>query len=152
VTISFACWRIIQDCPDCGCCCVFIRIVRRSTQFSDKLTDDPVFGFMYPLGVEDFFDGSLLKQQQTRLENAAGLSFIVDGRCAGAPKPALLLHAGVARWEIQQRQRAHRIGNLGQNNAEDSPSSSIRPHSLSTGAPPIVCVTSSTRMSISFSI
>ena len=92
-------------------------------QFSDKLTDDPVFGFMYPWRVEDFFDGSLLKQQQTRLENAAGLSFIVGtGAALVAPKPALLLHAGVARWEIQQRQRAHRIGNLGQNNAEDSPS------------------------------
>ena len=33
------------------------------------------------------------------------------------PHADLLLHAGVTRWELQQRQRTREIGNLGFNNA-----------------------------------
>jgi mannose-6-phosphate isomerase class I len=35
----------------------------------------------------------------------------------------LLVYADLARWEIQQRQRAHRIGNLGAENSAASPAS-----------------------------
>jgi mannose-6-phosphate isomerase class I len=96
--------------------------VALKAQFAEKLTDDPVFGFMYPWEVKDFFDSRLMEQQRVNVTKASGLCFIVGtGASLIEPNPNLLVHAGVARWEIQQRQRAHRIGNLGLNNAGETP-------------------------------
>ena len=92
-------------------------------QFAEKLTNDPVFGFMYPWNVEDFLDSTLRMHQKADVAKTSGLCFIVGtGAALVEPNPDLLLHAGVTRWEIQQRQRAHRIGNLGLHNAEETPS------------------------------
>ena len=90
-------------------------------QFRSKLTDDPVFGFMYPWTIVDFLDATLLEQQRKALKNARGLSFIIGtGAACICSHPDILVHAGVIRWEIQQRQRAHRIGNLGFKNGHES--------------------------------
>jgi mannose-6-phosphate isomerase class I len=92
-------------------------------QFAEKLTDDPVFGFMHPWQVEDFLDGRLVEGQRAEVAETSSVCFIVGtGASLVEPNPDLLLHAGVTRWEIQQRQRTHRIGNLGLNNASESSS------------------------------
>lgn len=91
-------------------------------QFASKLTDDPVFGRMYPWTIADFFDHTLLERQRHVLEDAPGLSFIIGaGAALLHPHPSLLVHAGVTRWELQHRQRAHRIGNLGLENSQETP-------------------------------
>jgi len=90
--------------------------------FAATLTDDPVFGMMYPWNIEDYFEQSRLQQLQNALVGANGVTIVVGaGASVVAPGADLLLHAGVARWEIQQRQRAHLVGNLGLENSADSP-------------------------------
>lgn len=92
-------------------------------QFREKLTGDPVFGFMYPWTIADFFDAALLERTQRALREVPGLSFVIGtGAVLVRPRADLLIHAGVSRWELQQRQRAHRIGNLGMDNSDASAS------------------------------
>lgn len=92
-------------------------------QFAGSLTDDPVFGFMKPWDIVDFIDPIALAAQQESIERQGGLSFIIGaGASQVSADPDLLIYADVARWEIQQRQRAHLIGNLGMDNAAESAS------------------------------
>ena len=99
------------------------RSAELEDQFREKLTGDPVFGRMHPWTVADFFNPTLLQRQQRALQQASGLAFVIGtGAALVTRRPDLLIHAGVSRWELQQRQRAHRIGNLGLGNAQDSAS------------------------------
>lgn len=92
------------------------------TQFAGALTDDPVFGSMQQWEMADFFDRSLLQRLQAEVHDASGLTFVVGaGASLAAAHANFLVHAGVTRWEIQQRQRAHVVGNLGLENAADPP-------------------------------
>jgi mannose-6-phosphate isomerase class I len=92
-------------------------------QFANTLTDDPVFGFMHPWTIADFFDPALLQDCQKSVKEKAGLVFVIGaGAVLLAPQADLVLCATLTRWQIQQRQRSHTIGNLGLSNANDSPS------------------------------
>ena len=94
-----------------------------AAQFADTLTDDPVFGFMHPWTIADFLDPALLQRWQQWVRDRAGLVFVVGtGAVLLAPQANLVLYAALTRWQIQQRQRSHTIGNLGLSNASDSPS------------------------------
>ena len=86
------------------------------------LTDDPVFGIMSEIEVEDFFDPEKLRFARLKLEQAREETALVIGTGAIhiAPRDRLLVYADMARWEIQQRQRRGEIGNLGADNANDS--------------------------------
>lgn len=87
------------------------------------LGDDPVFGRMNAWGLSAFFDPG--KTERLRAEVAAAQGIVViygTGAAFVAGDRHLLLHCDVTRWEIQQRQRAHRVGNLGANNAAASAS------------------------------
>jgi hypothetical protein len=67
--------------------------------FAATLTDDPVFGMMYPWNIEDSFEQSRLQQLQNALVGANGVTIVVGaGASVVAPGADLLLHAGVARW------------------------------------------------------
>jgi mannose-6-phosphate isomerase class I len=86
------------------------------------LGDDPVFGRMAAWELGSLFDPA--KTEQLRGEIAAARGIVVvygTGAAYVAERWDLLLYCDVARWEIQQRQRAHRAGNIGANNASASP-------------------------------
>lgn len=92
------------------------------------LGDDPVFGMMNSVEIEDFFDPTRLAQAraqiQTRRAESSRQALIILGPGASivCPSPALLVYADLARWEIQKRQRHNQIPNLGSNNFEERPS------------------------------
>jgi mannose-6-phosphate isomerase class I len=93
------------------------------------LTDDPVFGVMNRVEIEDFFDQEKLRharQQIAQWEATAPASRIAmvigAGASVVAPERRLLVYADMARWEIQMRQRRGEIGNLGANNLGERPS------------------------------
>jgi mannose-6-phosphate isomerase class I len=91
-------------------------------QFETMLTDDPVFAVMQPRDIAEFFDHHALERLRAEVEASTGLLVLVGtGTALLLPEPDLLLHAGVTRWELQRRQRAHSIGNLGLNNSSASP-------------------------------
>lgn len=88
------------------------------------LTDDPVFGRLSDIALEDFFDAKKLRDAQLSVRQpAAGRAVIIGtGAALVAPEADLLVYADLARWEIQQRQRRGLIGNLGAGNRGDRPS------------------------------
>ena len=81
------------------------------------LTDDPVFGRLTSFGVADFFDPARLAALRDRVAASTG-TVALHGTGASLIAPYdLLVYADLARWEIQQRQRAGDLGNLGADNA-----------------------------------
>lgn len=81
------------------------------------MTDDVLFGYMSPLRLADFFDADKMKDARSRVQ--AGALVIGPGASLVVPEEATLVYADMARWEIQQRMRAHKVCGLGVNNAED---------------------------------
>jgi mannose-6-phosphate isomerase class I len=83
------------------------------------LGDDPVFGFLCPWGLDDFFASELvelLREEVARVPR--GLVLVLGPGAALIARHAdVLVYADVTRWEIQQRQRRHVTGNLGAENA-----------------------------------
>jgi hypothetical protein len=90
---------------------------------SSVLGDDPVFGSMNGLEIQDFFDNAKLASARERVKNwKRGLLLIVGtGASLLSAKPNLIVYADMARWEIQQRQRQKKVGNLGADNLQESP-------------------------------
>jgi mannose-6-phosphate isomerase class I len=90
---------------------------------SSVLGDDPVFGRMNSLEVEDFFDTAKLARAREQVKNwGHGLLLIVGtGASLLTIEPSLLVYADMSRWEIQQRQRRNAVGNFGANNLQESP-------------------------------
>jgi len=82
------------------------------------LTDDPVFGRLNGLIINDFMDPAQLRAAQAALTAAAGELVLVLGTGATlvCPNPAVLVYADLARWEIQLRQRRGELANLGSEN------------------------------------
>jgi|SRR6516225_2249944 hypothetical protein len=86
------------------------------------LGDDPVFGFMNNYELSEFLDEGKLCQKRRELKSATGLVFVVGtGATLLADEWDLLVYCDLARWEIQQRQRAGQIGNLGLTNLDERP-------------------------------
>jgi mannose-6-phosphate isomerase class I len=85
---------------------------------ASPLTNDPVFGRLNGLTINDFFDPQLLQAAQATLAAATGELVLVIGTGATlmCPNPAVLVYADLARWEIQLRQRRGEIANLGSAN------------------------------------
>src|SRR5882762_5808846 len=80
------------------------------TMVRSDLTDDPVFGRISRLTIEDFADPQRTAQLQETCRSAQGVTLILGtGTGLVAPEPDVLILADLARWEIQQRQRANRI-------------------------------------------
>lgn len=82
------------------------------------LGDDPVFGFMCPWELDRLFDPAAVERLAAEVADAEGTVLVVGaGASLVAPEADVLVYADLTRWEIQQRQRAHEIGNLGARNA-----------------------------------
>jgi mannose-6-phosphate isomerase class I len=81
------------------------------------VTDDPVFGYIAPLELRDFFDGITIESLQRKLNEAAKTVIVIgQGASLIAPEADLLLYADMPRWEIQLRFRRNEISNLGADN------------------------------------
>jgi mannose-6-phosphate isomerase class I len=86
------------------------------------LGDDPVFGYMNHFEVADFLDEHKLSASRTNLNAAQGVVLVIGtGASVITEDWDLLIYCDMARWEIQQRQRAGRISNLGLSNFGDRP-------------------------------
>jgi mannose-6-phosphate isomerase class I len=88
------------------------------------LGDDPVFGRMNGVILEDFFDASAMQRARHDLQaRSEGLILIVGvGATLLTQQWDLLVYADMARWELQKRQRRGLSGNLGANNLTELPS------------------------------
>ena len=85
------------------------------------LGDDPVFGRMNGIGVDDFFDPQKLAAARESIAKSRGLVFVVGTGAAHVVYEAdVLVFADMARWEIQMRYRRNEIGNLGADNVSAS--------------------------------
>jgi mannose-6-phosphate isomerase class I len=86
------------------------------------LGDDPVFGRMNGIQIEDFFDERRLGNARALAANwKQGLLLIIGtGATLLAPEPDILIYADLARWEIQKRQRRNQIANFGAENFQES--------------------------------
>jgi len=77
------------------------------------LTDDPVFGRISRLTIEDFADPQRTAQLQEACRAAEGVTLIFGtGTALVLPEPDVVILADLARWEIQRRQRANQIGSF----------------------------------------
>lgn len=86
-------------------------------KFGDSLSDDPVSSFMHSRTMDAYFDEEKLTRQRCQIDGAVGYVLIVGTGASLVSKHAdLLISANVSRWEIQRRQRAHLIANLGFDN------------------------------------
>src|SRR6202142_3116980 len=86
------------------------------------LGDDPVFAFMGKYELLEFLDERELVKQRSRLRQASGLVVVIGtGATLLAEHWNLLIYCDMARWEIQQRQRAGEVTNLGLQNHTERP-------------------------------
>jgi mannose-6-phosphate isomerase class I len=85
-----------------------------------SLGDDPVFGMMNTIEIEDFFDPARLAEARARCQiNGHTTVVLGPGASLICPQPTLLVYADMARWEIQLRQRRNEIANLGSDNFDE---------------------------------
>lgn len=86
------------------------------------LGDDPVFAFMGKYELHEFLGEHELAKQRNRLSQASGLTLVIGtGATLVAEQWDLLVYCDMARWEIQQRQRAGEVPNLGLHNCTERP-------------------------------
>ncbi len=91
------------------------------------LPNDPVFGRLSALELADFFDPDKLRQISDELRSSSRMTVVLGTGTILIPTHYdLLVYADLARWEIQQRQRQGRIGNLGLENVSDKASEKYR--------------------------
>jgi len=95
----------------------------RSASEIDALTapdlggDDPVFGRLTRLKLEDFFCGEKIAAYRGRIASARCAVVVIGPGASSIPSGADgLVYADLPRWEAQQRQRRGEIGNLGVEN------------------------------------
>ncbi|HLW89496.1 MAG TPA: class I mannose-6-phosphate isomerase [Terriglobales bacterium] len=88
------------------------------------LGDDPVFGRMNDIVLQQFFDDAALSQARQKVAQWSDGRLVILGVGATlvAPNPSVLVYADMARWEIQGRQRRNEITNFGSDNFKESPS------------------------------
>lgn len=79
--------------------------------------DDPIFGFLCGLTMEQFLDPQKLKTLQHQVESTRGLVLIVGEAASAINAGDVLVYADMPRWEGQLRQRRGEVSNLGVANA-----------------------------------
>ncbi|MBO9634280.1 MAG: class I mannose-6-phosphate isomerase [Chitinophagaceae bacterium] len=86
------------------------------------VTDDPVFGYISPLSLDQFFDAPKLSAMQLDVKAASpGIVLVIGtGATLVVPNPDILVYADMPRWEIQLRFRRNEAANLGATNFSDS--------------------------------
>jgi mannose-6-phosphate isomerase class I len=81
------------------------------------LSDDPVFAYMSNFVLPEFMDEGKVAKRRADLRDSRGFVLVIGtGATLLAESWDLLVYCDMARWEIQQRQRADEITNLGLDN------------------------------------
>ncbi len=78
--------------------------------------DDPIFGRISRLKMQDFFDPAKHKALQQRIAERSSELWIVGPGATLLAEPDLLIYADMPRWEGQLRQRRGEVRNLGADN------------------------------------
>ncbi|MBS1745892.1 MAG: class I mannose-6-phosphate isomerase [Bacteroidetes bacterium] len=104
---------------------VHASIALKPSQVIEKMvypfvTDDPVFGYITPLNIEDFFDAGAIQFLKQKIEGNNKELTIVYGTGAAliAENADLLIYADMPRWEIQLRFRRNEISNMAADNKQ----------------------------------
>ncbi|MBX3257429.1 MAG: class I mannose-6-phosphate isomerase [Chitinophagaceae bacterium] len=86
------------------------------------VTDDPVFGYITSLEMEDFFDKERLGSLKEEIATCGESIICVYGTGASlaCANPDVLIYADMPRWEIQLRFRRNEVGNVGSVNFTDT--------------------------------
>ena len=79
--------------------------------------DDPIFGYLSPLELQDFFDADHRQALRRQIEAAGGLVLVYGAGATLCGEADLLVYADMPRWEGQLRQRRGEVSNLGVENA-----------------------------------
>lgn len=88
-------------------------------KFEEQLTNDPVFGRMVETDYSEFLDPARLAALRGKVDPAQCTVIMGPAATVIWNEPALLVYADLARWEIQRRQRANLIPNLGLRNQDE---------------------------------
>uniref|UniRef100_A0AB33IVU3 Class I mannose-6-phosphate isomerase n=2 Tax=unclassified Prevotella TaxID=2638335 RepID=A0AB33IVU3_9BACT len=84
------------------------------------MTDDVLFGYISNVQLEEYFDQT--KIGNLKYKTSAKYVVIGTGAALFVGKDAPVFYLDMARWEIQQRFRAHTVKALGVDNSAESPS------------------------------
>ena len=80
--------------------------------------DDPVFGFICPLTLPQFFDHQKNERLRAQVADISeGIVLIVGCGASLLAEPDILVYADLARWEAQLRFRRNEASNLGVENS-----------------------------------
>ena len=79
------------------------------------VTDDPIFGYMTRLRMDDYFDSSALLNLRKSIDSLAeGIIAVIGHGASLIPQQYdLLVYADMARWEIQLRMKRGEVRGLG---------------------------------------
>ena len=93
----------------------------------NDMTDDPVFGRISGLTIQDFAAPRVIAQLRDRCRAAQGVTLTFGtGTALLDPEPDVLILADLARWEIQGRQRANKIGNFPASDINEHPAAKYK--------------------------
>lgn len=94
--------------------------IRRLIQ--PDITDDPVFGYITRLKIDDYFNHQKLQAARRAIASVREGTVVIYGTGAASvcPGHGLLIYADMPRWEIQQRMRRNEVSNLGIHNKHAS--------------------------------
>lgn len=84
------------------------------------MTDDVLFGYVTNLALKDYFDADKLEAARKQVAESSKVIVAGAGAAMLVPEEATLVYADMARWEIQQRFRAHEVKALGVDNRADA--------------------------------
>lgn len=86
------------------------------------MTDDVLFGYVTNTQLSDYFDLDKVQEARKQIENTEGRVIVLGTGAAhvAGSIPSTLIYTDMARWEIQQRFRAHKVKALGIDNRNDA--------------------------------
>lgn len=94
--------------------------IRRMTE--RFMTDDVLFGYVTNMQLRDYFQPEKVEQARWQIEQAQGNVLVVGTGATWVMQgmDATVVYADMARWEIQQRSRAHKVKALGVDNRDEA--------------------------------
>jgi mannose-6-phosphate isomerase class I len=84
------------------------------------MTDDVLFGYVTNLALKDYFDADKLEAARKQVAESDKVVVAGAGAAMLVSEEATLVYVDMARWEIQQRFRAHEVKALGVDNRMDA--------------------------------
>lgn len=84
------------------------------------MTDDTLFGYVTHLTLTDYFDPHKLETARQQVRESSKAIVVGAGAFLIVPEETTLIYVDMARWEIQQRFRAHEVKALGIDNRAEA--------------------------------